>query len=484
MIATALDGSMQHSSFMHIESSPIEFSYYHNESASDEAAKNGQMWCPADLDLAAEEGRLEDLKSLYVIGCGLSTNAYFKAKRFHHYDVMVWVRDLKTNELSNRKNEAEVESALIEGRFEDLRALYAKGFYISRSSWDTAVDAGDNIAVLDLLHSSGVEFPLRYEEREKTYDKSLMHYALRKGRFATVRWLHEVKGCPLSSAYFNSAIIAGNFGFLKWLRTVGCPYPEDPYLLCSQAAWQERLDILEWLVGIGCKMRPEIASIVSARGNIEMLKWVVNNTEGFQWSARCVAEASRNGHLEMLKFLLENGCPMSNNRFGTYSKWDDWSAMARAAGGGHWHVVQWLVEQGYELSISYSLIADACAQKNLDALQWLVQLGYPWDARSCLARCEKLKFSEAVDWITTRYPPLRAPQSKHTKAGQPKKTAKKAANGPATFTCSRDTCNETFDSVAKLNKHMKTMHSVRCPLCNCAFALPEHVLQHITTSHT
>jgi hypothetical protein len=47
--------------------------------------------------------------------------------------------------------------------------------------------------------------------------------------------------------------------------------------------------------------------------------------------------AARHGHLEVLKWLRENGCP-----------WDWWACKA-AAGGGHLEVLEWMGANGFSI---------------------------------------------------------------------------------------------------------------------------------------
>jgi len=51
--------------------------------------------------------------------------------------------------------------------------------------------------------------------------------------------------------------------------------------------------------------------------------------EGTCWAA------AGGGHLEVLQWAREHGCP-----------WDEWVCRL-AAGGGHLHVLQWAREHGY-----------------------------------------------------------------------------------------------------------------------------------------
>jgi hypothetical protein len=58
-------------------------------------------------------------------------------------------------------------------------------------------------------------------------------------------------------------------------------------------------------------------------GHLEVLKWAKEN--GCPWNENVCNNAAKNGHLEILKWAIENGCPY-NNRYTKYlmkNKWPD-----------------------------------------------------------------------------------------------------------------------------------------------------------------
>ena len=76
-------------------------------------------------------------------------------------------------------------------------------------------------------------------------------------------------------------------------------------------------------------------------------------------------KAARGGHLEVLKWLRENGCP-----------WDA-QTCAAAAEGGHLDVLKWLRNQGCPWD--ERACAEAAGKGNLGMLKWLREKGCPWD---------------------------------------------------------------------------------------------------------
>jgi hypothetical protein len=51
----------------------------------------------------------------------------------------------------------------------------------------------------------------------------------------------------------------------------------------------------------------ELANCFSHNGHLEVLKWLREN--GYEWDSEICSGAAKNGHLEVLKWLRKNGCP-------------------------------------------------------------------------------------------------------------------------------------------------------------------------------
>ena len=67
-------------------------------------------------------------------------------------------------------------------------------------------------------------------------------------------------------------------------------------------------------------------------GHLKVLKWARDN--GCPWDEWTCNNAAWGGHLKVLKWLIEKGCP-----------WDEWTCN-NAARGGHLEVLKWARENG------------------------------------------------------------------------------------------------------------------------------------------
>ena len=92
--------------------------------------------------------------------------------------------------------------------------------------------------------------------------------------------------------------------------------------------------VLLWLRknGYPC-LNEETCHYAAAGGHLEVLKYAHEN--GCPWDERTCYEAAGGGHLDVLKYLHEQGCP-----------WDEWTYQA-AAREGHLDVLKYLHEEGF-----------------------------------------------------------------------------------------------------------------------------------------
>ena len=71
------------------------------------------------------------------------------------------------------------------------------------------------------------------------------------------------------------------------------------------------LEVMKWLKEDGCPVVNYHAIFAAQDGQLEVLKWLKEN--GCALNALCLVCAQR-GDLEMLKWLHEHGCPIGRNR--------------------------------------------------------------------------------------------------------------------------------------------------------------------------
>ena len=92
--------------------------------------------------------------------------------------------------------------------------------------------------------------------------------------------------------------------------------------------------------------------------------------------------AAKNGHLEILKYAHENGCP-----------WNEWTC-EMAAKYGHLDCLKYAHENGCPWDEEICEVAAACG--HLDCLKYAHENGCPWNVHACLA---KTKSEECREYL-------------------------------------------------------------------------------------
>ncbi|CAN0374835.1 unnamed protein product, partial [Ectocarpus sp. 12 AP-2014] len=94
------------------------------------------------------------------------------------------------------------------------------------------------------------------------------------------------------------------------LLASGCPHRYvrvGDEQLCEEAAKGGHLGVLQWLRDNGCPWDEGTCSYAAWGGYLEVLQWTRNN--GCPWDKETCSKAAWRGHLEALQWARNNGCP-------------------------------------------------------------------------------------------------------------------------------------------------------------------------------
>jgi hypothetical protein len=171
-----------------------------------------------------------------------------------------------------------------------------------------------------------------------------------------VQWAVD-RGCPVSSALAESLALAGSVPALKKAVELGAPTDH----VCFYAAKGGHLELLKWVRENGCLADSRTCANAAFGGHLELLKWA--RQDGCPWDSGTCAQAALGGHLEVLKWARENGCP-----------WDS-ATCAYAAFGGHLEVLKWAMENGCRWDSKTCKYA--ALSGHLDVLKWVIDNGAP-----------------------------------------------------------------------------------------------------------
>ncbi|RLN95524.1 hypothetical protein BBJ28_00021025 [Nothophytophthora sp. Chile5] len=173
---------------------------------------------------------------------------------------------------------------------------------------------------------------LRVYGTSRRWTVKAMDGAAAKGRLDLVRWLHETRSEGCSKAAMDGAAANGHLTVMRWLhehRTEGC----SPDAMNSAAA-NGHLEVTKWL-----KRRYQWSSdaltAAAKSGADEVVTWFLDACDETRFRFRpALLEAAANGHVKVVRLLLEECCS------------DDIStALDLAAADGHIDVVEVLLTE-------------------------------------------------------------------------------------------------------------------------------------------
>ena len=107
---------------------------------------------------------------------------------------------------------------------------------------------------------------------------------------------------------------------------------EQNMLICENTIRSGNIDILKVLLESGCPLSGWMCACAAEYGHLDILKWAHEN--GYPWNEDTCKCAALCGNLDILKWARENGCP-----------WDE-DTCAFAADNGHFNVLKWARENG------------------------------------------------------------------------------------------------------------------------------------------
>ena len=156
---------------------------------------------------------------------------------------------------------------------------------------------------------------------------------------------------PDEAAYdaFMGAVRAGDLQEIKGLRQYvflkRMREPPKEACLVYDAALAGHLECVKYLHENGCPLDEDTCYAAAKGGHLECVKYLHEN--GCPWDERTCTKAAKGGHLECLRYARENGCP-----------WDEETCEAAAEFG------------------------------NLECLNYAFENGCPWDEETCARAAE------------------------------------------------------------------------------------------------
>ncbi len=139
------------------------------------------------------------------------------------------------------------------------------------------------------------------------WDTDILTAAAEGGSLETVKYCRE-QGCPWDSWTCAFAAKGGHLDVLRYCRERQCPWT---YFTCNFAAQGGHLEILRYCketdTGDGLCYMGDVIKIAASKGYFEIVKYCTE-THCF-WDEDACNVAAKEGHLDILLFLIKEGCP-------------------------------------------------------------------------------------------------------------------------------------------------------------------------------
>ena len=227
------------------------------------------------------------------------------------------------------------------------------------------------------------------DDDDRAFDDMIQHYAAwrisaenvlngaaRSGSVPKLQWLMRQRQGEghLHSDIVEEAAKGGSVEVMQWLRTEGRVHISAQAV--HTAALHNHLRLVKYLRNTGTEFHPDTVVQVALAGHLEMLKWLieqgspmilVTDTIGM---ARLTHFVAISGNVDMLKWLTaEHGVNVADAELNAFSG---------AAVGGSITAMDWLIRQGCVSSVDASArpVEHGVKANSTAALEWLRQHGH------------------------------------------------------------------------------------------------------------
>jgi hypothetical protein len=223
-----------------------------------------------------------------------------------------------------------------------------------------------DIATLAAAHNLGME-----------YTAAIVAGAAQCNKLAEVQFLYS-QGCPWCPYLLAEALQSGRYELVRWCHEHGCS--SGGIDAACTAAESGNIELLAWVLQQpGVKLHMTVMSYAAYYGHLPLCKHLYELQ--CPWYPRLASDIAEHGNLELLRWLMANGCP-----------WDAYELCMGAAYGGSIEVLAHLQQQG----LLTEVLDHAAFSNKLDAAKWLREQGAEWPIESSWSSWS----NEVLKWAT------------------------------------------------------------------------------------
>ena len=227
------------------------------------------------------------------------------------------------------------------------------------------------------------------------------------GQLSAFQWAHNhgmyFEACKCSGTFsgarfleqFQSAVVnRSDLRFLTWVywsRSI-LHFTLSDLAVTAAAVRANKLDVLKWAQKHHFRFDSSVCPLAAEHGNLAMLKFlrevahapwkpvdqvrIFNGGGSYCIHPSVYTEAAKGGHLEIMIYAYNHGCPFDASLDGMRVP-----ASRLAAQFGHLRCLRWCISVGMKLD---KLIMEAAAEAgHLEIVCWLKRNGCPWDGGAC-----------------------------------------------------------------------------------------------------
>jgi hypothetical protein len=273
---------------------------------------------------------------------------------------------------------------------ETLKVAYALGLLWNDNLSRAAAEAA-NLPALQWLHTE-LNLPL---------PTGIAENAARGGSIDILRWLKQQQQCVFDeNTTYYGALRANNMPVLQYLHSEGVPWHDS---VCGAAAAACDLQQLQWLRSKGGRLSNRVANDAASGGSVPIFVWLQQHGVQFtlqtmleaaengrtelcqwlravadcEWSAEVCDVAAAYGHVDTLRWLCANGCPVRPHTvcYNAVIGCGDAPPIA-----GESHIMHYLIQPGTLPGTDGAslLLNIAGAKGKLRLAQWLRHGGGEW----------------------------------------------------------------------------------------------------------
>lgn len=273
--------------------------------------------------LAINYGNLNFLK--YLKGKGYILNTWIH-KNINNIEILEYLIDEGFT-----CDQTIVEDAVNKGRLDILKMCRHKNVHVF---WDNLSCEVSSVDILEWFKEENIPInaDLIYENsafsgnlqiikwlhfQDYAFNEIVPFIAAEHGHLPILEWAKSVDLCPMDQFLSDGAAGNGHLHILRWLLENGFPISIQATIRTVE---NKNYEILKWMFSSKLPLNIHMCKNAAKSGDLAMLKYLRspstgnaisgdNKENGCPWNELTCIFAARYGHLEVLKWAIENGCP-------------------------------------------------------------------------------------------------------------------------------------------------------------------------------